>query len=490
MARKLEEEEAAGGATAQDERERCERSVILGTSDFPPGDLPLQDSLLQNIFGHHGSGALRHESGPSQLVHHTAHDEQHVWRISTAHVDLAQSGSRAVTATEAEAGEERTFLRRSGMSAGMSVAVYLRTRGSVRVRKVPFLHCSFLIEIINQQHPRYWEHAPEFEDVRLAELSIFEQVVQQRHRARRCRDDNTLVGAAVATFSIAGQALTGLDWTLGTEVLPFDAEVFGIAKTVEALAMFYTEEVAPPDHYFIFSSSSSALQAVRNPRNRTAQKHALIFHQSLTTISLLWTPVDENLEGQQVARHRAVEACKRDPPQGLDRVQSAAFQKDRARRRAFQQWNDKWLANNLIPEFNRRVLGAEALSHHLRYLITQPPSHDKHHPLWTAATDMECDANGKKTKTLKFTRRTTSTALQVATDHAFTGTSARRFRPSDPPETTSCPCGEATRSAEHVLLHCPRFVQPRISFAHPQHGVEPYPPPPPIPPLLPHPGRS
>ncbi|KAH9021926.1 hypothetical protein EDB84DRAFT_1250813, partial [Lactarius hengduanensis] len=49
--------------------------------------------------------------------------------------------------------------------------------------------------------------------------------------------------------------------------------------------------------------------------------------------------------------------------------------------------------------------------------------------------------------------------------HTFTGTYARRFRPSDPPETTSCPCGEATRSAEHILLHCPRFVQPRISFA-------------------------
>ncbi|KAH9169233.1 hypothetical protein EDB89DRAFT_2073183 [Lactarius sanguifluus] len=290
------------------------------------------------------------------------------------------------------------------------------------------------------------------------------------------RDDERTVGAAAATFSVAGQALTGLDWTLGTEALQFDAEVFGIAKTVEALAMYYTEEVAPPDAYYIFSSSSSALQAARNPRNRSAQKHALMFHQSLTTLSLrhanvrfylVWTPVDENLEGQQVARHRAVEACKRDPPQGLDRVQSAAFQKDRARRRAFQQWNDKWLGDTLIPEFNRRVLGEAAVSHHHHYLITAPPAHDKHHPLWTAATDMEHDANGKKTKTLKFTRRTTSTALQVATDHAFTGTYARRFRPSYPPESTSCPCGEATgtRSVEHILLHCPRFVQPCISYA-------------------------
>ncbi|KAH8993209.1 hypothetical protein EDB86DRAFT_2805770 [Lactarius hatsudake] len=78
---------------------------------------------------------------------------------------------------------------------------------------------------------------------------------------------------------------------------------------------------------------------------------------------------------------------------------------------------------------------------------------------------MERDEHGKKTKTPKFTRRTTSTALQVATDHAFTGTYSRRFRPNDPPSHTTCPCGAPLRSSEHILLHCPRFVQPRISFA-------------------------
>ncbi|KAH9160838.1 hypothetical protein EDB89DRAFT_1862154 [Lactarius sanguifluus] len=50
-------------------------------------------------------------------------------------------------------------------------------------------------------------------------------------------------------------------------------------------------------------------------------------------------------------------------------------------------------------------------------------------------------------------------------DHAFTGTYARRFRPADPPSSHGCPCGEPTRSAKHILLHCLRFVQPRISFA-------------------------
>ncbi|KAH8985631.1 hypothetical protein EDB86DRAFT_2327315 [Lactarius hatsudake] len=107
-------------------------------------------------------------------------------------------------------------------------------------------------------------------------------------------------------------------------------------------------------------------------------------------------------------------------------------------------------------------------------------AHDKHHPLWLATTDMERDKHGKKTKTPKFTRCTTSTTMQVATDHAFTGTYSQRFWPSDPPEHIACPCGNPLRSTEHVLLHCPWFVQARVSYAlvssawNPIHPIIPY----------------
>ena len=53
------------------------------------------------------------------------------------------------------------------------------------------------------------------------------------------------------------------------------------------------------------------------------------------------------------------------------------------------------------------------------HAITQPPS-EKHHPLWKAAVDMEKDEFGRKTKRPLYRRRTTSTALQLAVDHAFT----------------------------------------------------------------------
>lgn len=104
----------------------------------------------------------------------------------------------------------------------------------------------------------------------------------------------------------------------GTEVLQFDADTFGLAMTGEALAMYYTEEVPPPAEVFLFSPSS-ALHAIKNPRPVTTQSQALIFHQSLTMLTLchrsvhiylIWAPgmrrtvflrkppVDPELEGQ------------------------------------------------------------------------------------------------------------------------------------------------------------------------------------------------
>jgi hypothetical protein len=116
----------------------------------------------------------------------------------------------------------------------------------------------------------------------------------------------------------------------------------------------------------------------------------------------------------------------------MDRVLSAAYQKDRARRRAFHQWElDYHLArahNDLQVEATGIALDGAAY----QYAISQPPS--KHnHPLWSAAVAMEKDKRGRKTRRPLFTQRTTSTALQLAVDHAFTGSYVRKFRPLDPP---------------------------------------------------------
>ncbi len=58
----------------------------------------------------------------------------------------------------------------------------------------------------------------------------------------------------------------------------------------------------------------------------------------VTLIILARTPVDFTLEIQEIARELATAACLRHPPSGLRRVQSVADQKDRARKKAVQEW--------------------------------------------------------------------------------------------------------------------------------------------------------
>jgi hypothetical protein len=144
----------------------------------------------------------------------------------------------------------------------------------------------------------------------------------------------------------------------------------------------------------------------------------------------------------------------------MDRVQSAAYQKDRARRRAFLNWErDYWLArahNDLQVNATGTPLDGAAY----QYSISQPPS-EKNHPLWSAATAMEKDERGCKTWRPLFSRRTTSTTLQLAVDHAFTGSYAKRFRPLDPPTSLRCPCGHPLRTPNHLIRDCRLFYLQR-----------------------------
>jgi hypothetical protein len=64
---------------------------------------------------------------------------------------------------------------------------------------------------------------------------------------------------------------------------------------------------------------------------------------------------------------------------------------------------------------------------------------------------------GRKTRRPLFSRRTTSTTLQLAVDHAFTGSYAKRFRPLDPPPSLRCPCGHPLRTPHHLIRDCRLF---------------------------------
>jgi hypothetical protein len=152
-----------------------------------------------------------------------------------------------------------------------------------------------------------------------------------------------VVGGAAATYSRGGAEITSHNWVIGSDLTQFDADAYVLARAAEVMAQCYTAEVAPPTHTYVFCASSPALQAVQNPRSIKAHSFALRFHRALTTffslhdghITLCWAPKDDSLEGNWLARSLASQVCNRDIadlPNRMDRILSAAFQKDHARR--------------------------------------------------------------------------------------------------------------------------------------------------------------
>ena len=165
----------------------------------------------------------------------------------------------------------------------------------------------------------------------------------------------------------------------------------------------------------------------------------------------------------KLASHIASEAAYGDPPNGLDRIQSVAYQKDRARRLVFQKWEREYYLDRTIETF-RECWCDTPPSAAYSYTITTHPS-ETHHPLWKEAskTKVEEDELGRKVTLPLYHRCTTSAAFQLAVDHAFTGTYAKHFRPSDPPESLLCTCGNVLRSPSHIITACPLYYQDRVN---------------------------
>jgi hypothetical protein len=173
-----------------------------------------------------------------------------------------------------------------------------------------------------------------------------------------------------------------------------------------------------------------------------------------------------------MARSLAAAACcwnLADLPNGMDRILSAAYQKDRARRRAFHQWELEYHLARARNDLQVNATGLPLDGAAYRYAISQPPS-KINHPLWSAAVAMEKDKRGQKTRRPLFTRWTTSMALQLAIDHTFTGSYASKFRPLDPPKSLTCPCGHHTRDPNHLIRNCRLYYLTRISCKITTHG--------------------
>ena len=229
------------------------------------------------------------------------------------------------------------------------------------------------------------------------------------------REDGKIVGGAAASVKLGtrwDERPTVGGWMLGEGVKQFDVDCFTIAKTIKALSIHFAT-VPPPDALYILSPSSSALQAIQNPCSQSAQAHALLFHHSLTSFFsrhkdlrfiLIWTPRDKELEGQTMACSCAQETCKQEPPGGLVIVNSAAFQKDQACIKAYEEWAQDWHKDQVA-----RHTGQKPCSYAYEHTLTRPPD-SNNHVLWSAVVDMVKDDRGRKTRKPVYKRRTTSTA--------------------------------------------------------------------------------
>ena len=156
---------------------------------------------------------------------------------------------------------------------------------------------------------------------------------------------------------------------------------------------------------------------------------------------LVWAPADDYLDGYKLASHITSKATYSAPLNGLDRIQSVAYQKDRMCRLIFQKWEQEYYLDRTIETFHKCWCNTPPSAAY-SYTITTHPS-ETHHPLWKEAskTKVEEDELGHKVTLPLYHWHTTLAAFQLAVNHAFTGTYAKRFRPSDPPESLLCMCG-------------------------------------------------
>ena len=204
----------------------------------------------------------------------------------------------------------------------------------------------------------------------------------------------------------------------------------------------------------------SALCTITNPQSKYHQAAAICFHKALTLftlshsdirIVLSWSPKNNDLIYDLHARTLVAEAALSFPSTGLKLMNLMAYQKSVAKTRAFQIWEVQYQRTLCLEQFNapRRFTYTHAL-------INSPSTHNHH--LWREATKFTKHLGCKKPL---YHCHQTSTAFQLAVDHAFMGSHTHHFRPSNPPETHACECGQPMHDPDHFICTCPLLSQQR-----------------------------
>jgi hypothetical protein len=118
-----------------------------------------------------------------------------------------------------------------------------------------------------------------------------------------------------------------------------------------------------------------------------AHTAVLRFHKALTLLTLRHRQVSYFLFGHQRTTPWKITIWQRScqqaswglPPEGMDRIQSASFQKSRARQKAFLAWEHEFGLERCLAQFKLRWTGDSGEGHaHREKIITEPPSGSNH----------------------------------------------------------------------------------------------------------------
>ena len=173
----------------------------------------------------------------------------------------------------------------------------------------------------------------------LAIITVVRMVSKQGHY------DNLMVGGAAAIFTMGlgdKKVQHTQRWCLGTGVVQHNIDLFAIAKTAKWIDMYYTE-CTPPWHIYILCWNSSALMAIMNIWAPVAQPHnTLSVHHKQVSALGTRTPASWDQVQDSTVQAQALADCTHTPWASLNRVQSAAFQKSIAWKRAFTWWAQEW----------------------------------------------------------------------------------------------------------------------------------------------------
>jgi hypothetical protein len=173
--------------------------------------------------------------------------------------------------------------------------------------------------------------------------------------------------------------------------------------------------MVPPTDIYILSGNHSALQFITKADSLVNQRAALLFKDSLTTFfssednrdtrwSLVWAPACRKRVQDNRARALVMEAVQVAPLAGLNRVQSAAFLKQVARQRAYNNWLSEW---NAERESRRRANKPDHSTY--GWSIITPPD-GKNNPIWCGVVTIPAKSKGKIPAP---SRHTTSTVMST-----------------------------------------------------------------------------